>query len=292
MYELIKRAVIEIESNCNFNCQFCVQKNKEDSRISFDEYKQIIDECCELGLETVQLEGSGEATLREDLPDFISYAADKGVKVNIYSNGFLMRGEFMKQCVDAGLSLFRFSINAPDRHRYFERTGNDYFDIIIRNVQTMEAYKPGIAKTYHIAFDKAEVWEYVDRVVNRTNVPAEIWKPHNWAGEIETTRTGKKRSCGRPFAPEITIRSDLDVYPCCQTFSKEAILGNVKDGVLKGFNSQEYTFLRVRHRAEQWPTYCNECDFLLNDNSVLLWSNCDQQIGKMNNVEVNLDISD
>ena len=47
---------------------------------------------------------------------------------------------------------------------------------------------------------------------------------HNWSGNYDNTnpRSGIKTSCGRPFAPEITIRAggkeeNISDGSCCQT---------------------------------------------------------------------------
>ncbi len=68
--------------------------------------------------------------------------------------------------------------------------------------------------TYHLITDNDnisnEIEEYKKNVINIVDTIAYIWKMHNWSGNYENKNRRKKtdrRSCGRPFAPEITIRA-------------------------------------------------------------------------------------
>ena len=57
----------------------------------------------------VNLDGSGEATLNSDLLDTLNCGKKYNAKAYIFSNGLKMRGQFMLDCVDAGLDFYRFS---------------------------------------------------------------------------------------------------------------------------------------------------------------------------------------
>ena len=70
----------------------------------------------------------------------------------------------------------------------------------------------------------------------------EIWKMHNWSGVQDISesgvREGKKKTCGRPFSPDVVIRAGgLEkktgaVHPCCQvlrTGRRGRVLGHCSD---------------------------------------------------------------
>ena len=104
----IDRAVIEVNGGCNYTCKMCPQTTGRGKnwlkKISIFDFERIVSECAEYGLNVVNLEGSGEPTLNRDLPEYISIVKKYGAKPFIYTNGFNLKNDFMKECVDAGLS--------------------------------------------------------------------------------------------------------------------------------------------------------------------------------------------
>ena len=96
----------------------------------------------------------------------------------------------------------------------------------------------------------------------------------------------KKKSCGRPFAPELTIRSGGSVgktgaiVPCCQTLGppneEKSILGHLSEKSFEEiWNGEKYKKLRNAHKNLNFDEidYCKDCDFLYEDPEVLVWSN-------------------
>lgn len=112
---------------------------------------------------------------------------------------------------------------------------------------------------------------------------------HNWSGNYENTNPRKKtgrRSCGRPFAPEITIRAGGEegrvaaIVPCCQTLGppneEKSILGHLDSEKFEDiYNGERWSKLRNAHENKKFDEieYCKNCDFLYEDNEVLIWSN-------------------
>ena len=112
---------------------------------------------------------------------------------------------------------------------------------------------------------------------------------HNWSGNYDNKNFRKKtdrRSCGRPFAPEITIRAGGEkgrtaaIVPCCQTLGppneEKSILGHLdKEKFEDIYNGSKWNKLREAHEQKKFDEidYCKNCDFLYNDPEVLVWSN-------------------
>lgn len=289
-----KRAVIEVNGGCNYSCQMCPQSNPGRSKnflkkLSLDQFKIILDQ---IGYtEAIQLEGSGEATLNSDLPEFIRIAKDYTDSVNIFTNGYRMRGDFMKRCVDAGLSLARFSVIGYDKPSYKCMMNIDAFDIIKKNVEQMIDYSTSCTvASYHLILDNEnidfEIEQYKINFIDATGCKATIWKQHNWSGMYDNPyeRKGEKKSCGRPFAKEITIRAGgLDgqwgaVHPCCQVLGRddEAVLGHISTKTIDEILiDKPYEKLKSGHEIGSFPSYCKDCDFLIDDPEVLVYSNID-----------------
>lgn len=295
----IQRAVIEVNGGCNYKCQMCPQTTGRGrdwlKKISITDFINILDQCVDAGVRIINLEGSGEPTLNANLPVYIKAVRDRGVHPYIYTNGFNLRGEFMQRCVDAGLALARFSVIGSTQAKYMRWMGADNFNIIRKNAEQMQEY---IAVTnssckvasYHLITDvnkvEEEVVQYRKNFIEPVGSIAEVWKMHNWSGSYQPIngRVGKKRSCGRPFAPELTIRAGgkdgttLTVAPCCQTLGKdaEADLGSVRDiPIAEVWNGELYKWLRQMHKEERFDevSFCKDCDFLYEDDSVLVYKN-------------------
>lgn len=315
----IDRAVIEIQGACNFDCTMCPQDKRAGGRekefltkMSLLEFEDYVRDCAQHGLRVVNLDGSGEATINRNLPEYIKIVKRYNAQAVIFSNGFKMHGKFMRECVDAGLDFFRFSFIGPTPELYdkwmYNTRGSNYH-LIKQNVKEMVEYVKAVdskcvIETYHLITDNNNIdWELdkYKELVNELGVKTEIWKMHNWSGAWdigENARKGEVKTCGRPFSPDVVIRAGgIDggrgaVHPCCQVLGRdgEAVLGhcsrNTIEEIIRG---EEYSALREGHRTGNYPDYCRDCDFLLDDPEVLVYTNHDRDLHKMIGTEFNLD---
>ena len=299
----VERAVIEINGGCNYTCQMCPQTNPGRHKgflrtMKLDEFEGYVLQCVDRGVKVVNLEGSGEATLVRKLPEYIKILTKHNVLSYIFSNGFKFRNSFMEQCIDAGLSRLRFSIIGYNAPKYKEWMNRDAFDFVKKNAIEAQEY---ISKTngvtelasYHLITDNDqldfEIEEYKKNWIEPTGTLAEIWKMHNWSGAYDNPnkREGNLKTCGRPFAPEITIRAGgLDgktgaVHPCCQVLGRdeEAVLGHLSENTFdEVWNGEEYQKLREGHISGNYPSYCKDCDFLVDDPEVLVYTNHNRSV--------------
>jgi uncharacterized Fe-S cluster-containing radical SAM superfamily protein len=297
----IDRAVIEVNGGCNYKCGMCPQTDGRGKnwlkKMNLLDFERVVAECAEAGLNVVNLEGSGEPTLNNNLPEYIKIVAKYGAKPFIYTNGYRLKGDFMKRCVDAGLALARFSIIGYDRETYKKWMACDNFYTVKHNAFDMNQYilQTGAHCTvasYHLILDndneQYEIQQYRDNFIEPVQSNAEIWRMHNWSGVYDSDykRKGKKRTCGRPFAPDLTVRAGgtngtkLSIAPCCQTLGRDddADLGSLEHQTLEQvWNGERYQWLRQMHAEERFDEvpFCKDCDFLYDDNEVLVWQNND-----------------
>jgi len=314
----IDRAVIEIQGGCNYTCQMCPQTHPDGTtgargkdwmrKMPLPEFERYVAECAEAGLNVVNLDGSGEATISLDLPEYISVVKKYGAQAVIFSNGYRMNGNFMQECVDAGLDFFRFSIIGYDYDTYKKWMNSENFYRVISNLHEMKRYvvrskSDCVVATYHLILDNDnidyEVEQYC-KIVKSANVSTEIWKMHNWSGvyDPDYEREGAKKTCGRPFSPDIVIRAGGiggatgAVHPCCQVLGRddEAVLGHGSINTLNEiWYGDKYNKLRKQHEMGDYPDFCKDCDFLVDDPEVLVYTNHGRENYKMYGTKFNLD---
>jgi len=309
----IDRAVIEINGGCNYSCDMCPQSRPEGrgknwlKKMSLIEFEDVVAECAQYGLNVVNLEGSGEATLNRNLPEYIKIVKKYGAKAFIFSNGYRMQGDFMKECVDAGLDFFRFSIIGHNNALYEKWMDSRNFYDVCLNARKMGEYVQEsksncVVASYHLITDNDELEfqkkEYIN-LVDQIGTKAEIWKMHNWSGvyDPKDPRVGEKKTCGRPFSPDIVVRAggidghNRAVHPCCQVLGRddEAVLGHLDQSTISEvWFGDTYEQLREDHRTGNYPSYCKDCDFLVDDPEVLVWTNHDRDNYKMHGTEFDL----
>jgi len=298
----LQRVVIEVFGGCNYTCQMCPQSTgREPSflrKMPLKQFEDILDQIMPYGSPVINLEGSGEPTMATDLPEYIAACTSRGFRSYMYCNGARFRDQYMRDCIDAGLSLIRFSVIGYNSELYNKWMSKDNFELIKDNARQAKAYKESVeAKTsidsYHLILDpeqaEYEIAQYQNNFINDVGTKAYIWKMHNWSGNYTpgyTRDTSKRRTCGRPASAELTVRAGgLDghraaVTPCCQVLGppteSKSVLGHLDTQTFEEvWNGELYNELRHLHDTEQFDKidYCKGCDFLYEDPEVLVWTN-------------------
>ena len=298
-----KRVVLEIFGGCNYTCKMCPQsspgRGKNFTRkMSLKHFEDILNKITPLyGYPQINLEGSGEATMAKDLSEYVKAVKKRGLKCFMYCNGARLNGKFMNGVIDAGIDFIRFSVIGYNKQTYLKWMNVDNFDLIKSNIkETKEFIKKTnskcIVSTYHLITNnnqiKFELEEY-KKIISELGCQAYIWKMHNWSGNYKNTnprKETKRRSCGRPFAPELTVRAGGEedrhgaVVPCCQTLGPpneaKSILGHLDlQSFEEIYNGDKWKKLRKAHESEKFDDieYCKNCDFLYEDPETLVWSN-------------------
>ena len=250
------------------------------------------------GKPIIGLSGSGEATMAKNLAEYVRAVKSRGLVAFMYCNGARLKGKFMNDVIDAEIDFVRFSFIGYNKEKYLKWMDVDNFDLIMSNIkETIEYIKKTNSKcnisTYHLITNndqiETEVKEY-KKIISELGCESYIWKMHNWSGNYKNEKNPRaetnKRSCGRPFAPELTIRAGGDlgrtaaVVPCCQTLGPpneaKSILGHLdKQTFEEVYFGKKYEELREAHNEKDFDQieYCKNCDFLYEEPESLVWTN-------------------
>ena len=293
----IKKAVIEICGSCNYSCTFCPHSFEEGREKSFrrmmnyDMFISMLDQLQDSECEEIYLEGSGEPTMNKKLPDFVKAGSDRGFKMSFITNGFWFKDDLMKRTIDAGMHFARVSVTGYNPKLYREQMSKDAFYEVMDNTNAAIEYG-GNMGSYHLILDNNnidyECSEYIGNWIRHVpGVKASIWKQHNWSGQLDVNwRKGRKRSCGRPFSPDLIVRAGGNnglqgaVVPCCMVLGQDskAVLGHLShQSIEEVWYGDEYNNLRKAHEMHDFDSidYCKDCDMLYDTPDALVWSNFD-----------------
>ena len=113
---------------------------------------------------------------------------------------------------------------------------------------------------------------------------------HNFSGnyknDINPRKNSNKKTCGRPFADELTVRAGglngkmAAVTACCQTLGppneSKSVMGHLdSESFEEIYYGKNYEHLRKVHREEKFDEldYCKDCDYLYEEAESLVWTN-------------------
>jgi hypothetical protein len=303
----VKQLDMELNGGCNYKCPMCPQADGREKdflkKLPLDVFKKVVDDAMQYGLDTVSLHGSGEPTLNRDMPDFVRYVKDRGLRCVSFTNGFRLDADMSQRLIEAGLDVLRISCIGYDRSSYAHWMSQDAFQRVRDNVKAfvdLNAELDGCSEVhlYHLVSDlkhqDEEIAAYRRNWVEYTGGFSEIWLMHNWAGsdnvEIGYHRHAMiathddRRSCGRPFSPLLQVRAGgLDghyaaVVACCMVLGKDstAVLGHLDDQTIaEVVGGAPYEELRAAHSEKRFDdiAYCAGCDQLYDMPESLVWTN-------------------
>lgn len=276
----------EITNTCNLRCVMCphglpADQRDEDYRkarkISFDEYKNIIDEGAQIGLKSVNLNGINEPFLNPEILEFIRYAKQQGIlDIMLNTNATLVTEDKIDDILDSGLTRIMFSLDAMTPETYLKVRRSEKFEMVKNNVLnfinrknerglTIPVTRVSFVKTnfnVHEADDFLKFWEdKVDYIAMQELISYEKNHALNQLKPEEGELSQQDFKCSQPFQ-RCFIASDGSVRPCCTIFGKEFNLGNAFETSIEDiWNSDTFIKLRDLHREGKWheDPICKRC---------------------------------
>jgi radical SAM protein with 4Fe4S-binding SPASM domain len=109
------RMDLALTYRCNDNCAHCYNGRPRDyPELSTVEWKKIIDRLWAIGIPHIVFTG-GEPTLRDDLPELVAHAEQKGQITGLNTNARrLSDARFVQKLVDAGLDHVQITVESHD----------------------------------------------------------------------------------------------------------------------------------------------------------------------------------
>jgi pseudo-rSAM protein/SPASM domain protein len=129
--------VWNLTKQCNLYCTHCYASADTETapgELSTREGKSLLDDLADYGAPVVLFSG-GEPLVRDDLEELIAYAADRGLRPVLSTNGTLLTEERAEALRDAGLQYAGVSVDGlPERNDEF-RGKEGAFDAAVRGIE-------------------------------------------------------------------------------------------------------------------------------------------------------------
>ena len=213
-----KRIYIEITNVCNLNCAFCPPHNRENRFMSFEEFKLILEKIKPYS-EYIYLHVKGEPMLHPEFDTFVKYAYEKGYKINLTTNGTLIKNHLS---ITKYLRQINISLHATNNNEIILLTKNINDTIInyrIWNINENIEAKKLLEKEFNTIIPSSKNYTLSkNKFISQENL-------FEWP-DISKTETYEKGYC-HGLKDQIGILVDGTIIPCCLDNNGDINLGNI-----------------------------------------------------------------
>ena len=139
-------ALLEVTRQCDLKCRFCFAEGGM-AEPELSELKTAVDRILETGGRPLIQFSGGEPTMRDDLPELIAYAAERGAPyTQLNSNGIRLAGDeqYVRSLAEAGLSFVFMQFDGVDDSVYTALRGRPLLETTLRAIETCGKYNIGV----------------------------------------------------------------------------------------------------------------------------------------------------
>ena len=281
-----KKVYIEITSVCNLACSFCPPTQRAKGLIKVEQFEKILDQI-RPHTKYIYLHVKGEPLLHPRIDQLLDAAHERGFKVNITTNGTLIKKQREKLLGKPALRQMNFSLHSFDGHEVSEnrekylgdilefvrdaREHNVIFSYRLWNIQRddqtdVDRRKNAetldiLEKEYNLSFKIEERVEPGKGVKIAPNVYLNQDHEFKWPSLLEPEYTGK--GFCHALRSQAAILVDGTVVPCCLDGEGVINLGNVNEQSFSDIVESERANNLVDgfSRREAVEELCRKCGY-------------------------------
>ena len=165
-------------NKCNLHCKHCYQ-NAGESRaeeLTTAEARELIDGIARAGFRIMIFSG-GEALLRPDILELVSYASSKGLRPVFGTNGTLLTPEMVRALKASGAAAMGISLDSLDRDKHNAFRGDETaFDRTLQGMENCrEAGLPFQLHTTVMDWNRDEICDVIDFAVAKGAMAAYLF---------------------------------------------------------------------------------------------------------------------
>ena len=269
---------IEPTNDCNAYCFYCPRRTMIKSQgvhyMSFENYKNIIDQVAGNQLIMLNLHKDGEPLLHKKLPQIVEYAREKDVAQTIHlnTNGILINSETGRGIIKSEIDDITISIDAAYEETYYRFKKKRGLIKLEEDIKSTLNYRDKIGSR---TFIRVKIMEFDDIKKEEIDSFREKWTGiadevqitgiHNWSGAVDVNITDEKTSHRYPCVQlwyVLAVNSNGKVSICNVDWDYSGIVGDVANESIKDiWNGSAIKKIRKRHLDGVWndPVICEEC---------------------------------
>ncbi len=242
---MANKAYLEITNICNLSCGFCHGTKREPKFISKEEFKTAAQRLRTFA-DYLYFHLLGEPLLHPDLEDFLSISQDLGFKVNITTNGTLLKNKAQVLLNSPALHKVSISLHCYEVNS-FGMTLDEYLSMCFdfcRQAQrrgvvaVMRLWNQGGADSMNMqilekmhSYFSGEWKELYSGYKLEEYVFLEWGQLFDWP-DMEAQDFGSNHSC-YGLRDQIGVLCDGSVVPCCLDAEGDITLGNIFESPLE-----------------------------------------------------------
>lgn len=269
-----KKIYIEITNNCNLSCSFCSKDNRKKTSLTLEEFEYILSEIKDY-TEYIYLHVKGEPLLHKNLIDFLHLAEKYNLKVNLTTNGVLIKEKGRELLDCKALKKINFSLHSENNKENYLKDIFEMSDVLSTKIVII--YRLWTLNDNQLDKKSTSVVEKIISYYNlSTKIVENLYKEKNIKIKqniyvdkdnefVWPNIANNHTSCGYCHAlkTHLAILSNGVVVPCCLDSEGVINLGNIFEKSLEEIiTSKRYQNLKKSFQDRK-PSeiLCQRCTY-------------------------------
>lgn len=265
---------IEINSDCNMKCSFCIHSIQENRHISlgYEKFTMIIDEAVSMGIYSLKLNYMNEPLLVSDIEKYILYAKNAGM-INIFmsTNGINLTESRSISLIKSGITKLFISIDATTSEIYKQLRNSSKYNLVVNNINRFIDIRNSFGLTYPLvrvnflenSINTHQKNDFISYWNNRADIVIiqEMNELIDNKTKLFIDKKKKDYHCSFPYK-QLVITADGNILPCCTMHGIKHKLGKIGEmTLLEAWNCNEMIELRKLHKDGRYKEniICRHC---------------------------------
>lgn len=239
---------IEINRHCNYRCVYCpvAKAPKPKGFMSDETYRLVLARVIEYGAVMITLNHYSEPTLDPKLVSRVEDAVERGLSVNINTNGSMLNDRMIKRFASLGGVRLKVNIPSIDDAEYRSLTGSGQLHRVIRNLKALHKYGVPTSLSINSPQDaRADNVRTINDIFGDMFGESFRWPSDDRAGRLDYEGFGAKCVHKGRLNGCAVVRGQLNVshqgklFLCCQDFDQEYVFGDLCASGIKQIKSTD-----------------------------------------------------
>ncbi|MDW7673293.1 MAG: tungsten cofactor oxidoreductase radical SAM maturase [Bacillota bacterium] len=140
----VKKLYLEVTNKCNLDCITCIRNSWKSNQGYMEEstFQQLLEQLDHLPeLQAVHLGGFGEPLSHPKILEYIKALKEKGLRVEMISNGFLLNEQVARRLVQLRLDKLAISLDSPEEASFNDIRLGGEFNQVVENISRLNSLK-------------------------------------------------------------------------------------------------------------------------------------------------------